>query len=133
NRIRTAVMGRQFLEPFMYGGIAGPAAGPVLPRPETKELVADDREQPAAERPAFGVIVQPLDGLRHDAQRLLHQVGRVSILHTLFAREAVDQRAVDLHELRPGLMILTVAETHQQAWAGAWRIGHRDGLSSKCR
>ena len=66
------------VEPPEGRGGTGPPSGPVLPGPETQQLVVNHGVQPATERTALRVIFRLLTGVAgHDAEGILHQVRRI--------------------------------------------------------
>src|SRR5262249_40926121 len=52
----------------------------------------------------------------------------VRVLQAVLATEAVDQRGIDVHELRPGWAVPGVAETHQQTGPGGRFLRHAAAL-----
>jgi hypothetical protein len=121
---RLLLGGGLFLEQLPRRGVAGPAAEAVPRRQELAQLVAGDGEQPAPERAAVRVVLQPLDGTGDAAQHVLGQVVGVGVLQAVAAGEAVQQRGVGRPELLPGLPVARVADADQQGGPGARRIGH---------
>jgi hypothetical protein len=122
----SAVLFRRRLlaQALEHAGVAGALGMTAVGGEETEQLAVNDGEQPAAESAAPRIIIQPAHGPRHGAQHLLGEVGRIVVLKAALARVAVNQRRVDLGELRPGPAIARVANAEKQACTGLWRSGH---------
>ena len=87
-------------------------------REEVEDLVAGDREEPAAEGPLVAIVVESGDRRRDGPEHVLHQVGGVGVLQAAFASEAVHDGAVHPRELLPGGLVRAVAQLDQQASSG---------------
>src|SRR5262249_51565413 len=116
--------GGQLLEPLLGVGVAGAAAGTTPGGEQVAQLVARHGEQPAAEGAAPGVVLEGANAPGDGQQYLLGQVGGVGVLQAVSAGEAEDQRRVQVHELRPRLVVLGVAQADEEAGAGGERVAH---------
>src|SRR5262249_3275008 len=68
--------------------------------------------------------LQPARRPGHGPENVLRQVGGVRVLQAALAGEVVDDRTVNLHELRPRLAVAGVAEADQQARTRRRQIAH---------
>src|SRR5262249_36175906 len=91
---------------------------------EVVQLVPGDREQPAAEGAAAGVVVEPAGRGRHGPEDLLHEGGGVGVLQAAAAGEAGGPPRGQLPAPPPSLPVAPGAEARQQAGTGRRGLGH---------
>jgi hypothetical protein len=86
-----------------------------LAREKINDVVPRDAEQPAA-KSAFGRVGVPtVDGGRHGPEDVLAQITGVSVLQTLAAGDAVQERLVHVDEFGPGGLVVEVPQSQDEA------------------
>src|SRR6185295_14016887 len=114
-----------FREPPLFTGVTGSNDDSLFPAQPRSQFVPDNCEQPAAKRALLRVVLKPLGRASDDPQHLLRKVHGIGVLQTVLASEPVDQRRINLYELRPRLPVALVANADQQAGSCFVRIAHR--------
>src|SRR5262249_16745040 len=107
--------------------LRGVAAGRRMAAPglgRTTQEVAGDGEQPAAKGPAAGIVAEARQRRVQGAEDVLRQIGGIGVLQSVPPGHAIDQRRVQVDELHPRLVILSIAQAEQQADARLLGIPH---------
>src|SRR5439155_4239747 len=71
-----------------------------------------------AETTLARIVLQPFAAAGDGVQNVLSEVGGIGILEATAAREAIDQRGVQVDELSPGLAVGCVADADEQTRPG---------------
>lgn len=113
-----------FAEAIERRHVARAAFAPFRAGHQVAQPIAHQREQPGAKRTEFRIERAALERPAHAAEHVLRQVGGVSVLQTLTAREPIDRRRVQIDEPRPGLAVAGIAQSRQQADMRRRRVGN---------